>query len=368
MSTDLDLADETIEFPAVELPAVQRGRRGSVITRCLAAAVGVLAITVAAIVAGRAIQPVPAAAGSPAAIRLYDWHGREPIGITLSGLQAYLLSEQNITIMEHQMRAAKLHWHANTIRLQILQDKLVGATGRNFRPQYMNYVRQLASYGLHLGLTVVINAQTEMSVGYGADEPLPTRATYAFWSQMMRHYRSNPRVVFDLFNEPRKTTWGQWDDAFQGLIDYVRGAGATNTIWVEGRWWGSTLQGAPLLRDPLRRVVYTFHHPGAPWDWQVPPTPATWDRAFGNLADRGVPVIDGEFANYVGSYHWPHSARTVRRYFAYLTAHHVPMLAWSLLPGALNSTGDYASVSHQPQGDGAQVRRLFAAVASQASR
>jgi hypothetical protein len=63
-------------------------------------------------------------------------------------------------------------------------------------------------------------------------------------------------------------------------------------------WWGSTLAGVPLLHG--KGIVYSFHHPGSPWPSQAPVTEATWNRAFGYLASRGIPVVDGEFVNYAG--------------------------------------------------------------------
>lgn len=337
------------------------------IIRVMAVLTGVLT---AAAVAALVLLPAPAVPvqATPAAVRLYDWHGRMPIGITLSGLQAYLFGERNVLTMENQMRAARLDWHANTIRLQIIQDKLVGQGGQHYRPQYMRYIRQLVAFGLRQHLTMVLNAQTEESTGWAAKETMPTRATFVFWAQMMRWYKNNPAVVFDLFNEPRHTSWARWAADMQALVNYVRRAGAGNWVWVEGRWWGSTLDGAPLLHDRLRRLAYTYHHAGAPWDYQNTPTVATWDAAFGNLAEQGQPVIDAEFANYVGSYDWTHPARTVRQYLAYMTAHHIGMLAWSLLPGALNSTASYASASQEPQGDGVLVKRWFAQQAATGNR
>jgi hypothetical protein len=97
----------------------------------------------------------------------------------------------------------------------------------------------------------------------------------------------------------------------------------------------------------------------------------TWYRAFGFLAHRGLPVVDGEFPNYVGSYDWgpdslrgAHPAGLVREYFRYLTAAHIGMLAWSLIPGALNSNSAFTSTSREPQGDGQLVRAWLAATAS----
>jgi hypothetical protein len=262
-----------------------------------------------------------------------------------------------IAIIEAQTYASQRFWNANTVRFQIVQDKLVGADGKAFSAAYMENIRTVTDYALGLGLTVVLNAQTEVSAGFTRNESLPTAATRSFWLHVMAYYASNPHVVFDLFNEPRNCSWPQWHQAMQGIVDYVRSAGAQNTVWVEGRWWGSTLAGAPLLHGP--GIVYSFHHPGSPWPSQAPVTKATWHRAFGYLADRGIPVVDGEFVNYTGGYHWRHPRRKVHRYLRYLSAHHIGMTAWTLLPGVMNSTTSYASTTREPAGDGWQVKRWF---------
>jgi Cellulase (glycosyl hydrolase family 5) len=309
----------------------------------------------------------PKAPARPAAAP-YTWPHGTPAGITLSELQDYEMTPQVVTMMKRQIWAAAHYWHANTVRFQILQDRLVGTEGRRFNRPYMYAIRTVTDYALRLGLTVVLNAQTEVSTGYAVDEPLPTHATQVFWRRMMNVWANNPRVAFDLFNEPRRCTWAQWHTAFQGLIDYIRGHGAGNQLWVEGRWWGSTFAGVPLLRGT--GIVYSFHHPGSPWPWQRPVDQQTWNHAFGFLANRGLPIVDGEFPNYVGSYDWgpaslpgANPGRLVGEYFRYLTAHHIGMLAWSLVPGALNSDSTFTSTSSEPQGDGQLVRAWLAATA-----
>ena len=344
----------------LERPAIRqhrrRPRRAHTAVRVLMAA---LALATAAAVAVLLLVPMtpPAAPGPP---RYYDWPGGAPRGITLSGLQAYLFGPPNVTMMEKQMLAARRYWHANTIRLQVIQDKLVGEDGNRYRPLYGRYVRELVTFGLRHHLTVVLNAQTEISTGWATDEPMPTRATFAFWARVIRWYRNRPGVAFDLFNEPRHSDWTTWQADMQGLITYIRRHGARNWIWVDGERWGSTLAGVPLLHDPARRLAYTYHHPGAPWQYQNTPTADTWDRAFGDLAARGLPVVDGEFAAFTGSYDWARPSQTVRQYLAYLAAHHIGLLGWTLTPGALNSTGSYASASTEPQGDGRLVKAWFA--------
>ncbi len=178
------------------------------------------------------ICPVQSCAGYPQPDRVK--------GITLATLTNYVVFTK---AARAQIRAARA-WGANAVRIQIVQDKLVGQAGRKLSPVYLADIRRLVGYALGLQLTVILNAQTELSTGFPADENLPTRATYSFWRYLADFYRNNPHVVFDLFNEPRFCDWPQWDAAFQPLVDYLRRIGSRNQLWVEGIRWGSTLAGA----------------------------------------------------------------------------------------------------------------------------
>jgi hypothetical protein len=304
-----------------------------------------------------------------ASVHPYRWPHGVPRGVVLSGLQSYVMSPGLIHRMERQIYAISHYWYGNTVALQVLQDRLVGVNGNVFRAYYMHDVRELVQYALAQHLVVVISDQTELSTGYAQDEPLPTMATFAFWRHMMYYYGSKPRVIFDLFNEPRHCSWQQWYNDFQPLVNYIRRYGAYNQLWVEGIRWASTLEDMPLLKGS--NIVYDFHHAGAPWGWDAPINPLTWDASFGYLAARGIPVIDGEFANYVGSYDWGgprvdnQTARPLMvRYMQYLKRMGIGMLAWTLTPGSLNgSRHGFWSVSFEPQGDGYLVRHWFAHLA-----
>ncbi len=74
------------------------------------------------------------------------------------------MTPKAVATLEHQMLAAKTYWHASTIRLQVTQDRLLGADGKHFRPGYMADVRAVTDYGPRLGLTIVLNAQTELQI------------------------------------------------------------------------------------------------------------------------------------------------------------------------------------------------------------
>lgn len=283
-------------------------------------------------------------------------------GITIAALENYLLFTKAV---QAQIQAAQ-GWHINAVRLQIVQDKLVGKGGRRYSQGYMRDIRHIVRYALHHHLDVILNAQTEISMGFPGNENLPTAATYAFWRHMAHYYAHNHHVVFDLFNEPRFCNWRQWLRSMQSLVDYVRQVGSVNQLWVEGLWWGSTFAGLP---HPLRGqgLVYSYHHPGSPWPWQgwVPGAkpgitgPPLWNRAFGNLARDGLPMVDGEFVNFMGGYYWPHSTQMVSQYLRYLAVRHIGMVAWSLQPGIMTATTRLGSAVSEPQGAGRLIWRYF---------
>ena len=274
-------------------------------------------------------------------------------GLTLATLTGYILFTK---AAQAQIRAAEA-WGANAVRFQIVQDKLVGQNGQKHSPGYMTDIRRLVAYALQRHMTVILNAQTEISMGYAANENLPTRATYAFWREIAHYYAHNPHVVFDLFNEPRFCNWQQWYSAFQPLVSYLRRIGDLNQLWVEGLWWGSTFAGMPLLHG--QGIVYSFHHPGSPWPWQTPVGPPTWDQAFGYLSRAHLPVVDGEFVNFMGGYYWPRSTQMVSEYLRYLSTHHIGVVAWSLQAGIMTATNRLTSAVSEPQGAGRLIWRYF---------
>ena len=317
-------------------------------------------------------QPLPAKAVAARAYRicpLPDCHGYpQPSkirGITISSLQGYLLFTRAayaqidaIHCPPHPLPGCNSrHWHANTIRLQIEQDKLVGQNGNKFNPDYAHAINQIIGHALRRGENVVINAQTEQTVGYGLNEPGPTLATFRFWRYFAGLYGTFPHVIFDLFNEPRDMSWQQWRADFQPLVGYVRKAGSENQLWVEGITWGSTLQGMVPLDG--QGIVYSYHHPGCPHQFQCPVTERTWWDAFGQYATAGVPVVNGEFVNFTGGYVWAWATRRVTQYLDDLRRWHIGVIAWSLQPGVMTAGLDLDKPIREPQGAGMLVWRDF---------
>jgi hypothetical protein len=257
--------------------------------------------------------------------------------------------------MKHQIYAARYYWLSNTVRLQIVQARMIG-DGYSPDSKYMSAVRELAGYALSLGLKVVLNDQTENSIGYSSHAQLPDFATKMFWEYMAGYYVDNPNVIFDIFNEPRRCNWSQWYNAFQRIVNDLRHQGINNTFWIEGIAWGSSLAGMPLLTG--KNLVYSFHHPGCSWQYNCQMTEAGWYKSFGYLAKEGVPVVDGEITFYNGGFDYP--TPKIHQFLSYLLNLHIGLMAWSELGGVLNGRTGLYSVSHEPDGAGAIFKKWFA--------
>jgi len=279
-----------------------------------------------------------------------------PYGIGIVGL-AHDLYAGTVQRDEDQIAAAQQAWCANTVRLQVSQDRLIN--GRGFDPTklhlnqtFLAAVKQEIQYARGLGLMVVLNLQTQTDADVDQTLTEPTKRAVFFWRKMAKKFGNDPGVVFDLFNEPGwVSTWAQWRNGFvhhgivyvgfQRLAEAVRAAGAKNILWLEGMRWGGTLEG--VWRHRVKGVgplMYAEHRPPKPH------TVASWRGTFGYLAERNLaPVVVGEWAQYARSDApwacWDDAPRAVRRWLDYLASIEVGVVANKLAPGQLIQSTDY---------------------------
>lgn len=66
---------------------------------------------------------------------------------------------------------------------------------------------------------------------------LPNSAFADFWSRLASRYKSNPKVIFALMNEPHDMSTEAWLSAANAAIAAIRAAGASNLILVPGNGW-----------------------------------------------------------------------------------------------------------------------------------
>ncbi len=291
-------------------------------------------------------------------------------GITVPGLQGLNWAPAG-PLDQQKIAATAAYWCANTVRLQLSQDNLLGPDGTSFSPAYMTAIESEVSAAEQDHMVVVLNDNTEFAApAVRISQRGPTPATERFWKDLADVYGNDPQVIFDLFNEPRTYSagmsqaqeWQLWLNGgwFQGvyypfgmatLANYVRNTvRAQNLFWIEGPGVSASFAGmagaGALLK--VSGVVYAVHHPSG-----IPDT-TSWDAGFGYLVTSGLaPVVDGEWTNYEPapttgpavprSSCWPDASTKVPEYLQYLAAHGIGLNVYQLQPGyMIKSYGNLA--------------------------
>ncbi len=336
---------------------------------CLVGGSAARAAAVAAVIALLAAGTTPAFAGGahqPAAskachkatgpftvhgIKVTGAHGKVfvPYGITVPGLgnKDY---QSLVPLDDAKISSAAAFWCANTVRLQLGQDNLVGLQGTKLSKTFLRAVEGEVKIAEKAGLVVVLNDQTEDE----SDQLAPTRATVSFWRDLSRVYGRDRQVIFDLFNQPRifmELACGNSDDwtfwhrggifrgkaylGMQALVSDVRADGAKNLLWAEGPCFANSLNGLAghLLKGS--NIVYAFQHPKGAH------TAAQWYSDFGWMLFRHVaPIVDAEWTNYAAakSECWPDAPKAIPAYLRYLQRRGIGMTAFQLKKGVLIKT------------------------------
>src|SRR5947209_10991196 len=132
-------------------------------------------------------------------------------------------------------------WKMNTLRL-CLSNWIWAADPTTFIQQLDTIVQEANAAGLY----VVLNLHDDGKAGspYGDTADLPKTEDNTFWQAMALHYAANPMVLFDLYNEPKDTSWSQWLNGggniggativgHQTMVNTIRAEGAQQIVIAE---------------------------------------------------------------------------------------------------------------------------------------
>jgi endoglucanase len=283
-------------------------------------------------------------------------------------------------------------WNLNAVRLPLNEASWLGLTtydwpaagkaaasrkadpGGNYRQTVIDSVNAAVAAGMYVILDLHLNSPD--AVVPGVSGKVPTSPTVqnvmadadhsaAFWSSVASTFKSNPAVIFDLFNEPHMdkfaglmtyTAAGKWaalrdggeatefatggatvqqrfrTAGMQSLLDAVRATGARNVVMVAGISWAQDTSEwvayAPV--DPLRQLAASWHAypkgksgpeasiPGLGTDNY------TWAQA---ILAAGYPIIIGETGDHssAGTVGAPFMANLL----PWIDHYHVSVLAWT---------------------------------------
>lgn len=237
---------------------------------------------------------------------------------------------------------AMASWGINAVRIPLNEDCWLGInatapqwSGQNYQAAIEQYVSLLGAAGIVAILDLHWSAPGAQ-LALGQQVMADADHSVAFWSSVATAFRSDPAVIFDLYNEPHDISWGCWLSGcgvpatttapawqaagMQELLDAVRQAGATQPVLLSGLDWAGDLSGwlanEPL--DPLHQVLAGVHV----YDFSGCDTPTCWGTDYAPVAAT-VPVVAGEVGqdSCDGGF--------AETFFDWADAHGLSYLAWT---------------------------------------
>ena len=241
--------------------------------------------------------------------------------------------------------AAMASWHANTVRVPLNEDCWLGINmgsstegGAVYRTAIVNYVNLLHAHGLYAILDLHWNAAgTNQATGL----QLMADADHgpAFWTSVATTFKTDSKVLFDLYNEPHGISWACWRDGcmaasgngsgplyqtagMQSLVDAVRATGANQPILVGGNSSASDFAQWLSFRptDSVSQLSASFHN------YDFTGCDVTCSTSAVLPVAASVPVVIGE----LGESDCAHGY--IDGYMTWADAHGISYLGWAWNP------------------------------------
>ncbi|MBX3260476.1 MAG: glycoside hydrolase family 5 protein [Labilithrix sp.] len=161
----------------------------------------------------------------------------------------------------------------NTFRVGFKWERLQPSAYGELTASYLAKLDALVGYATSKGARVVLNPHN-FARYYGVlvgSADVPAAAFADLWRRLALLYADNPRVMFNLVNEPNNMPTEQWVVSANAAIAAVRAAGAGNVIHVPGNgWtgahsWASSYYGTPNAQamldivDPADNLLFEVH-------------------------------------------------------------------------------------------------------------
>jgi endoglucanase len=274
-------------------------------------------------------------------------------------------------------------WHTNAVRVPLNEDCWLGINGVPPQLSGAAYQNQIKSWVADLnaaGLVAILDLHWSAPGTTEALQQWPMADadhSITFWSQVAATFKSDPSVIFDLFNEPylgqgdpTAADWSCWRDGclataqlcpgtydagcasgtsvtfqvagMQQMLDAVRLAGADQPVMVGGLNWagdpcgvrdygGSNGTCAWLSyepADPAHQLVVSLHT----YNWTACNTAACWNDSVAPVASQ-APVVTGEFGER------DCSATYADQFMDWADQYNISYLAWSWQPTSSSPTG-----------------------------
>jgi endoglucanase len=228
---------------------------------------------------------------------------------------------------------------ADTVRIQIAQTG-IDPNARYYSIKFVKAALDAVQAARRVGLIVIISMQDEAQTGQSHPAPLPDAGTERAWTQIVPSVKQDSGIMLELFNEPHPTpspkNWVLWAAAMNKMIADVRELGSQNVLIADGLENGQVLNGAPLLSDRFKQIVYSSHPYATKSSGSRDQTKSAWEKKFGNFSAR-APVIISEWG--IGYYCDSKTPRSVLKFIDYLQRRNIGLIAgtWDWAPADFRS-------------------------------
>jgi endoglucanase len=211
------------------------------------------------------------------------WAELRHTGVNLSGAEFGNLVPGTFGIDYTYPAAAEVDYFIgkgmNTFRIPFRWERLQRSLHSELNATELSRMNTLVSHATDKGAYVVLDPHNFARYYPDAEDPaqglvgsdVPDAAFADFWSRVAQQYQDNPRVIFNLVNEPNTMPTEQWLSAANAAIAGIRAVGAQNLILVPGNAWSGawTWQddwyGKPNAQvmldvvDPINNYAYDVH-------------------------------------------------------------------------------------------------------------
>jgi endoglucanase len=226
-------------------------------------------------------------------------------------------------IVEANYETMAMVWHANVVRVSLNQDCWIQDPNNNsydasYQAVVDDQVQWAKKYGMDIILDLHWSDRGDYAVGYNClntansncQQDMADTHSVTFWQQVAEKYKSDPQVMFELYNEPRiggsnptASAWDTWLNggqsggfAVHGMLELyttVRSTGADNLVIIGGLSWAFDLSGLASHAVAGSNIVYNTHV------YNQNPM-SQWYAKFGSFAGT-YPIIATEFGDASGS-------------------------------------------------------------------
>lgn len=181
--------------------------------------------------------------------------------------------------------------HGDIVRFNISQQGLDPSSSiydATYPAQLVNIVNQT----ILNGFVVILGMNSQASTG-GVATCMPGADTGRAWQTIIPYFKSNPSVLFGIFNEPCEDTSApsqtDWVTDTNAVIATIRASGANNILILNGLNFGRYTNGlGSRVVDSANKWVFGVH----PYLTSGFTTSGNWDSFFGTEAATYPTIVD----------------------------------------------------------------------------